>query len=193
MRRMRDRIVRAAGDHFVRRGFDGTSMREIAADCGITKAALYYHFTGKAELLSAVFTDYLDEVSKIVANPAAGADPEARLRSVIRGVFALPAERRSILRVAMHDVDRLDDVQRASFNEAYHRRFLDPLRGIFADGIASGDFVDGDPDFFVKLVLGTIYPFFAPRGPVLDSGGSLEVELLLDVLCTGLCRPRTGE
>ncbi len=189
---MRDRIVRAAADHFVNRGYDGTSMREIAADCGITKAALYYHFAGKAELLSAIFSDYLDQVAAIVEAQSSEADAESRLRAVIRGLFDLPGDRRTLLRLAMHDVDRLGAEQRVAFNQAYRDRFLIPLREIFAAGIAEETFIDGDPDFFVKLLLGTIYPFFASSGHPQNPGESADVELLSDVLCRGLSRPACG-
>ena len=50
----RDRILDAALDHFVDRGFDGTSLRQIAESVGITKAALYYYFTSKDDLLAAL-------------------------------------------------------------------------------------------------------------------------------------------
>ena len=43
----------------VERGYDGVSMREIAEACGITKAALYYHFSSKDELLQELLISYL--------------------------------------------------------------------------------------------------------------------------------------
>ncbi|MGF7235697.1 MAG: TetR/AcrR family transcriptional regulator, partial [Frankia sp.] len=52
----RDRILSVAGDLFAERGFAGTSVRDIAAALGVTKAALYYHFTSKDEILDAMMT-----------------------------------------------------------------------------------------------------------------------------------------
>ena len=166
---MRDRILEVATSHFVQRGYDGTSMREIADDCGITKAALYYHFAGKAELLNEVFTDYLRQFGAVVAASAGQGDgAEQRLRALVGGLFTLPVQRRAIMRLAMHDVRHLPPEQRSAFAEAYREQFLDPLRGIFATGIAGGELVDVDPDFCVKLLLGILYPFFAPPGPTSD-------------------------
>ena len=51
----RDRIVAEALDLFAEQGIDGTSLREIAERIGVTKAALYYHFPSKDDLLAAVF------------------------------------------------------------------------------------------------------------------------------------------
>jgi AcrR family transcriptional regulator len=50
----RDRILDAALDLFVEHGFDGTSVRQIAERVGTTKAALYYYFASKDEILMAL-------------------------------------------------------------------------------------------------------------------------------------------
>jgi AcrR family transcriptional regulator len=184
---MRDRILSVATSLFVERGYDGVAMREISDACGITKAALYYHFTGKAELLSEIFTAYLDEMAVVIsAGVEAGGTAEARLRRVVRGLFDVPVERRAILRLAMHDVGSLDAEQRSAFGQAYRKRFIGPLREIIADGTASGEFVAKDPELVVWILLGMVYPFFAPAGgnhPTADPG---TVDDLLDVLCHGL-------
>jgi AcrR family transcriptional regulator len=41
-------------DLFIAQGFDGTSLRQIAERLGVTKAALYYHFTSKDDILMAL-------------------------------------------------------------------------------------------------------------------------------------------
>ncbi|MEN0071250.1 MAG: helix-turn-helix domain-containing protein, partial [Propionicimonas sp.] len=57
---LRHRLTVEATRLFVERGFDGTSMREIADACRVTKAALYYHFPSKADLLLDIVHAYLD-------------------------------------------------------------------------------------------------------------------------------------
>jgi len=51
---LRDRILELALDLFVRQGYAETSMRAIAEGLGVTKAALYYHFAGKEDILLAL-------------------------------------------------------------------------------------------------------------------------------------------
>ena len=46
----RDRIVAAGLQLFGTRGFSDVSMQEVAKTAGVTKAALYYHFTDKVDL-----------------------------------------------------------------------------------------------------------------------------------------------
>jgi len=50
----RERILDVALDLFTEQGFDGTSLRQIAEQLGVTKAALYYHFTSKDDILLAL-------------------------------------------------------------------------------------------------------------------------------------------
>ncbi|HWE65416.1 MAG TPA: helix-turn-helix domain-containing protein [Acidimicrobiales bacterium] len=47
----RERILDVALDLFIEKGFDKTSLREIAEQLGFTKAALYYHFASKDDIL----------------------------------------------------------------------------------------------------------------------------------------------
>jgi AcrR family transcriptional regulator len=50
----RERILNVALDLFIEKGFDKTSLREIAEQLGFTKAALYYHFASKNDILMAL-------------------------------------------------------------------------------------------------------------------------------------------
>lgn len=51
---MRDRILDVALDLFARKGYADTSLREIAGQLDISKAALYYHFESKQDILGAL-------------------------------------------------------------------------------------------------------------------------------------------
>jgi AcrR family transcriptional regulator len=186
---MRERILETATSLFVERGYDGVAMREISDACGITKAALYYHFTGKAELLSEIFTAYLDEIAVVIsAGVEGGGSAEAQLRRVVRGMFEVPVERRAILRLAMHDVGSLETEQRAAFGQAYQKRFIGPLQQLVADGVAQGEFVPKDPELVVWMLLGMVYPFFAPSRGAHATAESGTVDDLLDIFCHGLAR-----
>jgi AcrR family transcriptional regulator len=58
---------------FSKRGYGNTSMEEIVQEAGVTRGALYHHFSGKKELFLRVFEDALDDVAKYVAKPPAEA------------------------------------------------------------------------------------------------------------------------
>jgi AcrR family transcriptional regulator len=50
----RERILNVALDLFTEKGFDGSSLREVAERLGVTKAAIYYHFASKDDILMAL-------------------------------------------------------------------------------------------------------------------------------------------
>jgi AcrR family transcriptional regulator len=50
----RERILDVALELFGAQGYDGTSLRQIAEQLGVTKAALYYHFESKEDILRAL-------------------------------------------------------------------------------------------------------------------------------------------
>lgn len=62
----RDRIPVVALALFAEKGYDATSMREIAEQLGMTKAALYYHFDSKEDIVRALLATMRDEFAGLV-------------------------------------------------------------------------------------------------------------------------------
>src|ERR1700733_430892 len=62
------------------RGFNGFSYADVSAEVGITKAALHYHFAGKADLGLALITRYASRFTELLAGiDTSGASPQGRL------------------------------------------------------------------------------------------------------------------
>lgn len=61
----RKRAQRVALQLFTEHGYDGTSLRMIAERLNITKAALYYHYKSKEEILAAVLADFSAAVAEL--------------------------------------------------------------------------------------------------------------------------------
>lgn len=59
----RDRLITAGIDAFGRKGFDGTSIREIASAAGINLAGIAYHFGGKDQLYRACLTHIVSTIA----------------------------------------------------------------------------------------------------------------------------------
>jgi len=57
------------------RGFNGFSYADVAAELGVTKAGLHYHFAGKAELGEALMNRYTDRFGEALAQIDAGERP----------------------------------------------------------------------------------------------------------------------
>ena len=79
-------------DLFIEKGFDGTSLREIAEQLGFTKAALYYHFASKDDILMALHMRIhdvgRDGLKKLIDGPVSLAAWESLLDTVLGQMLA---------------------------------------------------------------------------------------------------------
>lgn len=62
----RAKIQEVALDLFAEQGYEKTSLREIADRLGVTKAALYYHFKAKEDIITSIFSDIQEEMDEII-------------------------------------------------------------------------------------------------------------------------------
>src|ERR1700751_4373166 len=63
----RARIQQVALELFAEQGYERTSLREIAERLGVTKAALYYHFKSKEDIVRSFIEDYFCRLDALIA------------------------------------------------------------------------------------------------------------------------------
>ncbi len=63
----RARIQQVALELFAEQGYDKTSLREIAERLDVTKAALYYHFKSKEDIVRSLVEDYFGQIDALIA------------------------------------------------------------------------------------------------------------------------------
>jgi AcrR family transcriptional regulator len=113
--RTRESILEAAGRAFAARGFDGASLRVIAAEAGVGQPLLVYHFGSKEGVWRAAVDRLFGRVVRATEDALADVDPEqddARLRAVLRSFMEVvaqdPAWLQILLREAAEPGPRLD-------------------------------------------------------------------------------------
>ena len=87
----RRRIMDEAATLFLRQGYDGASLRHIAAACGMQAGSLYYHFASKNEILEAVLRQGIEIMVDAFESAAAqtvGAPARERLGRHVRAHLA---------------------------------------------------------------------------------------------------------
>lgn len=140
------------------RGFNGFSYADIAADLGITKASLHYHFAGKAQLGEALITRYAARfASALTEIDSRTAPPIAQLRSYcdIYGTV-LSGHRMCLCGMLAAEYDTLPDAMRQAViaffdqNQAW-------LSAFFARGRDSGGLrVVGPADQAARTVIAAL-------------------------------------
>ena len=106
-------IRKVAIELFTERGYEATSLREIAERLGITKAALYYHYSSKESIVRSIFEAHLEALDELIAwareQPPG---PELRARAVDRMVDLGIGSGMAVIRFAManqHVIRELHD------------------------------------------------------------------------------------
>lgn len=113
-----DRILDAALASFGTRGYEATSLDAIAAQLGVRKQTILYHFPSKADLLDAVIDRSATELADTLERALAKAGPGwARVEAVVRSVFRLAARRPELLGL-LREVGRLGPPAATRLSEA---------------------------------------------------------------------------
>lgn len=158
---MRDKILQTAQGLFIQRGYNGLSMRAIAEQVGVSKAALYYYFEDKQQLFLAILEASLAQVENLIDEiTAQGGSSQARLELFVFRILDQPADQRAVIRLASQEVAQLDMAARAAFEADYQTRFLDKISYIFDEGIQAGELRPLDSNLMTWALLGMLYPYF---------------------------------
>ena len=101
----RDMILANAAQLFAQRGYAGTSMNEVAAACGVSKATLYHYVRDKHDLAVRIAEEHVARLEAVVEEVlSAHTTPEARLDALIRSFVAEYAVAQNAQRVLTEDV-----------------------------------------------------------------------------------------
>jgi len=156
--RMAD-IYRQSAEVFFEKGYESTTMAEIAESVDLTQGGLYYYIKGKKALLFAIMSYALDLLETEVLQPARRKEaPEACLRALIGGYLRLVCEEPSVMTLLAEKEEHLERLHAAKI-KSRRRLFADFLR----DVIASWRYEDGrggagvDPEQAVRHVIASIH------------------------------------
>jgi len=130
----RQEILRTAARLFQQRGYDATSMNDVAAALKLSKGGLYHHFQSKDEILFEIMNHAMEITQDRVLNPVRTiAYPEERLRALIRlhiEVVLSPRDRE--ITVMLHENHPLPPALRKRIN-ARKKDYIHFLENLMAE------------------------------------------------------------
>jgi AcrR family transcriptional regulator len=148
-------ILQAATRLFIERGFDGTSMYEIAEALGVTRTAIYYYYKNKEAILVAL-TNNITRVAAQLAEEAAqhkDLSPLQALRTVVERHVRLIIDHGDQFRVVERSEERLPPRLRAAAAD-YRRSVLANFSALIERGIHSGDLRPTDARVAALAIIG---------------------------------------
>ena len=198
--RTRSEIVSAAERQFAERGFEATRLDDIAAEVGIRRAAVFYHFGDKQELYAAVLDEIFGDWT--AALPSGGSAAE-RLEAALLGWIDYVVRRPSVARLILREAANSQPGVVSTFVRAGSAP-VEWFRAVIEEGVASGELSPLiEPHRFMSL-MGAITVFHFAAMPWLtldkpfDPWGGTELEkhkreiLLVARGMLGIEAPRAG-
>lgn len=122
-------IYRVAAEIMCQKGYEATSMNDIADAAGLTKAGIYHYIRGKEDLLFEIMNYAMDVVDQgIVAHAREIVDPEERLRAIIERHSRSVLEGVGALTIVLEEVTALTPAHRRTIT-ARKRAYFEFIRG----------------------------------------------------------------
>jgi AcrR family transcriptional regulator len=126
----RERIQSVALELFAEQGYEKTSLREIAERLGVTKAALYYHFKSKEDIVGSLVEDYFGQIDALI-DWGRGQPRTAEVRgTVLSRYFGIVEEGSEVFRMLQQNQAAVSSLASAKHRGELFRERMDGLVGI---------------------------------------------------------------
>ena len=150
------------------KGYEGTSMQDIADACEMTKAGLYHHIAAKEALLLAIMhygMDLFEE--RVIAHVEHIADPLERLKATLaRNVELVTQDSTKEVAIILHEHSTLTGESKREINTR-KKAYVDFLERTLEEAMARGQIRKVDPTLAAFSFLGTVnwtYKWFRSDG-----------------------------
>jgi AcrR family transcriptional regulator len=153
----RDAILDTSAKLFSQQGYKEVSIRDIAQACGMTNAALYYHFKNKEDLFLAMLQR--DHEQTLVALRAAANGPgdlRVDLKQLVACYAEVTCQRRQSFQTLRRDLSNVENVRGHRLFAEMHSSFMRPLEERLTQAQADGELQPGDARFYARLLHGMI-------------------------------------
>jgi len=148
--------MRAAVEVMGEDGYEGASIRDMAARAGVSVAALYYHFPSKHDLLREFLDEALDvSLARIERRVARYTNPVEQLEEIVGTIIwsNLHDEfARRAASVVSSEYTRLRPPERAAI-EAKRKALLDLVEGVVREGVARKELSTAEPREAARAVV----------------------------------------
>lgn len=156
-------ILKAAARVIARDGFEGASVREVAAKAKIGLSGIYYYFDGKDELLFALqHQTFSTLVSSLEERLARCTSPEEKLRAVIDNHFEFFVANMDELKVCVHEIESLSGKYYKDILKI-RREYYRLVRGVVAKITGHSNYQTNLATLYLFGSLNWVYMWYDPE------------------------------
>lgn len=148
----RGALIEAAKTLFTTRGYETTTMAEVAREAGVGVGTVYLYFKNKSDLLYAVKGDWENEFLSFMQQPEIQAIPHhLRARPFVEAAFAQCEQHTDMVQFMGMQPELIGD-----WNAQDHGLIVDALEAMFEEAIAVGAFRPVDPHTAAVVSFGMV-------------------------------------
>ena len=179
-------ILQAAQRLFAIHGYHGASIRDIVHACGVSNAALYYHFGSKQDLYFEVLGEYVAAVVGQLHKADSGeGTSRSRLACVALAYAQIILESQNVLQTLLRDVAQFDEDEIARLLPDLGSQIPAAFASILKDGIEAEEFRAVHARRAGILMMGMVNAMavrrlYAKAETTLDEDVDLVIEVLLE-------------
>ncbi|KQM40746.1 hypothetical protein ASE55_13675 [Chryseobacterium sp. Leaf201] len=153
---MRTRILDAARKIFLQKGYENTSMRNIASEISYSAGTIYFHFKDKSEIFHELHKEGFRLLLTQLRVLDSVADPFERLKAVGRVFIQFAQENKDYYNLMfMVEESASDSPERGGFQIA--KEAINHLFVLIKECQDKGRFTDMDTEYFTFMVLSSIH------------------------------------
>jgi len=155
----RQKILDVAEGLFTEHGYQSVSIRQIAQACGLTNAALYYHFDSKEALYKEVLEHYTARLGQRMRDAAAGHRTiEEQVVAILIAYVDLVASRRSLFFALRHRPAGMSKEEAHQHHAQLFHTVLEPLEDALQRAVEQGELHPLPEDYSAaSLLLGMLH------------------------------------
>jgi AcrR family transcriptional regulator len=130
----RSRLRELALQLFAEQGYEKTSLREIAEQLGVTKAALYYYFKSKEDIVRSLVEDYVAELDALIAWARTQPRTAQTRAEIISRYLDIVADGSAVFRMLHQNQAAVSSLAAAKERGELFRERMDALVDLLSDG-----------------------------------------------------------
>lgn len=181
-------ILEAARALFTERQFAAVTINDIAAQCNMSKGALYHHFSGKEDIYLNMMHDSLTQIKELSerAMTESQGSCRERLHASILNFLQLPDELLRVLGLVRRDINIFQDPIRTELIQAYQVAIPMLVESIIQDGIDAGEVKPIDARLLARQTVALVEVVLHPYSRRQIGDSQAIATYVVDVLFDGI-------
>ncbi|MFD0903880.1 TetR/AcrR family transcriptional regulator [Actinomadura sediminis] len=171
----REHLVKLAAELFAEKGFQATTVRNIAEEAGILSGSLYHHFDSKESIVDEILTGFFEDIMAAYRRVIdENDDPRATIAGLVRTAFGTLEPHRAAITVMQNDWNYLKGMERFAYltksEDEVEKMWVDTLRAGQEQGVFR---LDLDPKLTYRMIRDTVWVairWFKPGGKLNAEG-----------------------